>query len=398
MNDEPRIKKIIDEIAQDVIDFAVKLVQTKSMTCSEEAVAELVASKMHSLSYDKVNVDPYGNVIGQLGSGKNILFFDSHMDTVAVNDGPKWKYPPFGGEIHDGKIYGRGAVDMKCPLAASVYGGYIAKQIGIPDNVAVVVSASCMEEDYDGEAVREYFSWSSLKPNAVVICEPTDLKIATGHRGRALIEINMPGKGCHASTPRNGINPVYLLAPVIKRVEQLCTDLAAQKNVSGECGSVAISNIYCNTASNNSVPMDATIILDRRLVTGEDKKFIEKEMDSLVAGTPAAWKYSDIPGTSWTGMNFMFHSFLPAWDIDGNSSLVKAAAEAYKSIRKSEPVLFHMGACTNGVATAGMLGLPTIVFGPGDISMAHATDECCDIQSMLDACCMYAQMAVQGKF
>ena len=144
--------------------------------------------------------------------------------------------------------------------------------------------------------------------------------------------------------------------------------------------------------------MDATIILDRRLVTGEDKKFIEKEMDSLVAGTPAAWKYSDISGISWTGMNFMFHSFLPAWDIDENSSLVKSAAEAYKSIRKSEPVLFYMGACTNGVATAGMLGLPTIVFGPGDISMAHATDECCDIQSMLGACCMYAQMAVQGKF
>ena len=137
MNDKSRIKKIIDEIAQDVIDFAVKLVQTKSMTCSEKPVAEIVADKMRSLGYDEVTTDPCGNVIGRVGSGKNVLFFDSHMDTVAVNDGPKWKYPPFGGEIHDGKIYGRGAVDMKCPLAASVYGGYIAKQIGIPDNVTV---------------------------------------------------------------------------------------------------------------------------------------------------------------------------------------------------------------------------------------------------------------------
>lgn len=392
---DPAVKCKIDgvmaELSDDLIVFAQKLVQTKSMTCEEKEVAALVEAEMRRLGYDEVRVDETGNVLGRIGNGPKVLLFDSHMDTVTVIDEDQWDDPPYGGIIKDGKLYGRGAVDMKCPLAASVYGAYMAKRIGLAEDVTIYVSASTMEEDFDGEAVRQLLTATGLRPDGVIICEPTDLKIATGHRGRALIEVKMEGKGCHASNPANGVNPVYLMESIIRKVQEQAAALDAKE---GEKGSVALTNVYCSTASNNSVPQDATIVLDRRLAVGETEEVISREMDRLLAGTKGAWCFSDIPSKSWTGKEFVFHSFLPAWKIARDHVLVRAAEAAYEAIRNDKPVLFQMGASTNGVTTAGMFHLPTIVFGPGDISVAHSVNEYCGVQSMLDASRIYAALCL----
>ncbi|MFR2849477.1 MAG: M20/M25/M40 family metallo-hydrolase, partial [Hungatella hathewayi] len=139
-------------------------------------------------------------------------------------------------------------------------------------------------------------------------------------------------------------------------------------------------------------PQDASIILDRRLALGETEDMISKEMDGLVAGTKGQWRFCDIPASSWTGMDFVFHSFLPAWNIEPEHPLVAAASQAYRLVKDGEPVLFRMGASTNGVTTAGMFHLPTIVFGPGDLAQAHSTNEYCSVESMLDACRIYAAL------
>jgi len=276
---------------------------------------------------------------------------------------------------------------------ASIYGAWIAKKAGLAEDKTIYVSASTMEEDFDGEAVRQLLETTGLRPDGVVICEPTNLKIATGHRGRALIEVKVEGKGCHASNPGNGINPVYLMEPVIEKVQMQAKELDARE---GDKGSVALTNIYCSTASNNSVPQDATIILDRRLALGESEEVISEEMDRLVEGTKGTWCFSDIPAKSWTGKEFVFHSFLPAWKISKDHSLVKAAQSAYRLIKGEEPELFQMGASTNGVTTAGMYQLPTIVLGPGDLALAHGVNEYCEIDSMLDACRIYAALCLEG--
>lgn len=384
------LKNIETSVHDDFIKFAQKLVQTKSLTCQEREVAFLVEEKMKDLGYDEVTVDSVGNVLGRIGNGAKILMFDSHMDTVTVNNLNEWEHDPFGAAIENGRIYGRGACDMKCALAASVYGGYIAKEISIPDDVTVLVSASCMEEDYDGEAVRLMLKERNLRPDAVIICEPTSLKIATGHRGRTSIEINVKGTPCHASNPNNGVNPVYLMTDIIRNIMKFSDDLDYQDGQDN--GSVALTNIYCNTASNNSVPNDATIVLDRRLANGESEESISLEMNRLLEGTEGSWKFMDIPGKSWTETDFMFHSFLPAWNISSDHSLVKGAISAFKEIKEQDPVLYQMGASTNAVVTAGLLHIPTIIFGPGNMEQAHATDEYCDIQMMVDAALMYADI------
>lgn len=386
------IRGIMAELSGDLTAFARKLVQTKSMTCEEKEAAALIEAEMQKLGYDEVRIDETGNVIGRIGNGQKILFFDSHMDTVTVIDEGQWDVDPYGGEIRDGKLYGRGAVDMKCPLAASLYGACIAKRAGLPEDVTIYVSASAMEEDFDGEAVRQFLTATGLRPHGVVICEPTDLKIATGHRGRALIEVTVNGKGCHASNPAAGVNPVYLMEDIIHKVREQAAALDA---LEGEKGSVALTNIYCSTASNNSVPQTASIILDRRLAVGESEEVITAEMDRLTAGTNGTWRFSDIPAQSWTGKNFVFHSFLPAWKIPRDHALVRAAEQAYETVQDQKPILFQMQASTNGVTTAGMFHLPTIVLGPGDIALAHSVNEYCDVQSMFDASCIYAALCLE---
>lgn len=386
-----KINQIMEEIKEDIISFAKDVVNTKSMTCEEEAMAYLVKEKMESLGFDSVIIDETGNVIGQIGEGERTLLFDSHMDTVAVIDESEWKHHPFEATIEDGKLYGRGAVDMKCGLVASIYGAYIAKRLGINNDAKIIVSASTMEEDFDGEALRQMLARKTVTPDCVVICEPTNLQISLGHRGRALIEVHSVGKACHASTPEKGENPVYELNKIVDRVIKLDKSLSLKE---GEHGSVALSNVYCNTASNNSVPADATIILDRRLALGEDEAAISKEMDELISGTKATWSFCDIPGTDWKGGDFIFHSFLPAWDISKEDALIKLSATSYKKLKGCEPTYFRMIACTNGVTSAGVFDIPSVVFGPGDLALAHARDEYCDLESFLDACKIYADMCI----
>ncbi len=385
-----QLSQILNELSPQLIDFACRLVGTKSLTCQEQDVAALVQAEMQQLGYDEVTVDAMGNVLGRIGSGEAALLFDSHMDTVTVNDEAEWSFPAYGGELRDGNICGRGAADMKCGLAASVYGAVAAKRAGlIAPGTAVYVSASSMEEDYDGDALKYLLQQTGLRPKGVVLCEPTSLRIAVGHRGRSLIEIKMPGVSCHASTPEKGKNPVYLMQQIIARVQALHESLCAQP---GEHGSVALTNTYCTTASNNSVPQDATIILDRRLALGESEQIIGKEMDALVAGTDAQWCFSDIPARSWQGTPFVFHSFLPAWELPADSPLARGAVEACAQSGVQEPEVFKLGCSTNGVTSAGVFHLPSIVLGPGDLAYAHARNEFCPADELVRACAIYARL------
>ena len=386
---DSRLKACLAEIEPELIAFARELVATPSLTCHEEQVARLVAERMKALGYDEVTIDDMGNVLGRIGEGPARLMFDSHMDAVTVNDEELWTVKPFGAEIRDGRLYGRGAVDMKCGLAASVYGAYTAKRAGLLGRGAIYVSSSSMEEDYDGDSVKYLLAETGLRPEGVVICEPTSLRIATGHRGRALIAVEAQGVSCHASTPELGVNPVYLLEPVIQRVQALAAELQQRP---GEHGSVALTNIYCTTASNNSVPQDATLILDRRLALGESEEIIGAEMDRLVEGTGTTWQFCDLPAVSWQNKPFVFHSFLPAWEIAPEHILVRRAVAAYEETLGSKAELCKMGCSTNGVTTAGVYHLPTIVCGPGDLAQAHARDEFCSLDDLVKACGIYARL------
>ncbi|MEN6409979.1 MAG: M20/M25/M40 family metallo-hydrolase, partial [Anaerolineaceae bacterium] len=192
---------ISPELQKELIEFTRDLVRIRSVSGHEEEVVRSIAARMKALGYDEVTIDSMGNVVGRIGHGSETLLFDSHIDTVAVNDEAEWDVPPFSGEIVDGRLYGRGSVDMKSGAAASVYAGAIAKQLGLTAGRTLYVSCSVFEEDCDGENLKNEFKELKIQPDAVVICEPSNNIITLGHKGKAQITIQTHGVSAHGSAP-----------------------------------------------------------------------------------------------------------------------------------------------------------------------------------------------------
>jgi putative selenium metabolism hydrolase len=381
-----KIKEFASQYRDDLAGFAAELVRTRSYTGQEKNVIRAIEQKMGSLGYDDVRIDAMGNILGTMGTGPDKIMFDAHVDTVRVDDAEDWAVPPFSGRLVGDMLHGRGSVDMKSGAAAAVYAGYAAKRLGLLDGKTVYVSCTVMEEDCDGENLRYLFGQKEILPDRVVICEPSSCRLAVGHKGKAQIKITTEGVSAHGSAPEKGVNAVYKMAEVIRRVEALSDRLIGEGH---RAGSVVLSNIRCDTASLNAIPVKCTIDLDRRTVESEDDAFIRREMDALVAGTGADWQIGEVHRTSWTGMDVTYHPFHPAWSIDLDHDFSKTALNAYRALHGTSPEVMTWDFSTNAVACIEK-GIPTIGYGPGDSKLAHMKDEQCPVDEIVDALQFYA--------
>ena len=161
------------DVANDLLVFAQDLVRIQSYSGQEEQAARFMAAKMTELGFDEVKIDRYGNVLGRVGSGEQVILFDSHIDTVAVMDADMWDVPPFSGEIVDGYLWGRGSVDMKSGAASSIYAAALAKSQGLLSGKTVYVSCTVDEEYCDGEGLKHLLDENHIQPDFAVICEPS---------------------------------------------------------------------------------------------------------------------------------------------------------------------------------------------------------------------------------
>jgi len=380
------IKSAIKELRSDLIEFARDLVRTKSYSGYEKEIIHLIEKKMKLLDYDEVTLDSMGNLVGRIGNGKKVLMFDSHVDTVAVNNVSEWAHDPFAGVIENGRLHGRGSVDMKSSVAASIYAGAIAKRLGFHKDKTIYVSCTVMEEDCDGENLKHLFKECGIKPDCMIICEPSGNKLVTGHKGKAQIAIKTQGRSAHGSAPEKGVNAIYEMAQIIQRIEKTSDALLKAKPVNGTLVASRISSV---SESLNAVPFECEIYLDRRLVLGESQDMIEKEMDSIIKGKKASWEIGTLTRKSWTGMEVTYHPFHLPWQIDLDHELTKTCFTAFNEAFGSDPELDYWDFSTNAVATAA-IGIPTIGFGPGEYKLAHMTNENCKISQIIDACDFYA--------
>lgn len=382
---------ISPELQKELIEFTRDLVRIRSVSGHEEEVVRSIAARMKALGYDEVTIDSMGNVVGRIGHGSETLLFDSHIDTVAVNDEAEWDVPPFSGEIVDGQLYGRGSVDMKSGAAASVYAGAIAKQLGLTAGRTLYVSCSVFEEDCDGENLKNEFKELKIQPDAVVICEPSNNIITLGHKGKAQITIQTHGVSAHGSAPEKGVNAIYEMAEIIQRVEKTNADLA-KIDGHGPHGTLVMSNISSVSASMNAVPSECEVYLDRRIIPGETEEDIQQEVEQIVQGKKATWKIDLVHRKSWTGMDINYKPFHMAWKIDPNQDLTRACTAAYRETFGKEPTEYDFwDFSTNAVAPVSM-GIPTIGFGPGEYKLAHMRNENCAVSQIIDACGFYIQL------
>jgi len=380
---------LTEDQSRELIGFTQQLVRTRSYSGEEGAIIGLVTERMIALGFDEVRQDAMGNVLGRIGSGGRSLLLDSHVDTVQVTDGGEWEHDPFGGTLADGFLHGRGAVDMKSSVAATIYAAAWAKRAGVVRDKSIYVSCTVMEEDCDGENLKHLFEEFHFRPEAVIICEPSNNRLVLGHKGKVQVSIRTQGVSAHGAAPEKGVNAIYEMAEVIQRVERLNAALQAKGNMRG---TVVMSDIRSTSASLNAVPSECEVYLDRRLVPGETEEQIKAEMDALMAGKRATWQVGELQRTSWTGLPVRYRPFHLAWQINEQHPLTQTCIRAYEKAFGHPHGSFEFWDFSTNAVTPVSLGIPTIGFGPGDYKMAHMRDERIEVREIVDACSFYREL------
>jgi len=386
-------------VKADLIRFMQDIIRIPSLSSEEGAVIQRIRDEMLRLDYDEITVDPMGNLLGRIGSGPRVIALDGHVDTVDVGDPSLWDRDPHSGDIEDGILYGRGTSDMKGGVASSVYAGAILKNRGIPDEVTLYVTATVQEEDCDGLCWQYIVNEDGLRPDLVVITEPTSLRIYRGHRGRMELEVHTSGVSCHGSAPERGINAVYKMAGIIADIEKLNERLEPRDPLGK--GTVTISDIrYIRSTSPSlcAVADGCTIHLDRRLTMDETEDTSVAEILALpsVQDAEATVTVLDYAVPSYSGLTYPTRKYYPTWETPESEPAVQAARTAYRQAFGEEPEVGYWTFSTNGVATAGMHDIPTIGFGPGHEHFAHAPNEQTEIEHLV--CCTAFYTALVDTF
>lgn len=373
-----------------VTDLALRLVRIPSLSGREGAVAAEVAGAMRALGLDP-QVDALGNVVGGIDAGPGpTVVLDSHMDTVGVTDPAAWSHDP-AGTIADGRLYGRGAMDMKGPLAAAIHG--VAALRGRLRGGRVLVAATVGEELVEGPALAAVAR--RLHADRILICEATSLRLAVGQRGRAEILVETFGRPTHSSRPELGVNAAELMADAIIALRRI----EAPHHAELGAGVLVLTDVLSRPYPGLSVvPDQCAATFDRRTLPGETAEGVlapvAAALQGLVAGRAGARAQARIAEddvATYTGYRLRAPNFAPAWYRDPADPF---AAAALAAIDRAGPEAgtTHYAFCTNGSGTAAM-GLPTLGFGPGEEALAHRVDEFIAVADLEAAVAAYAAIA-----
>ena len=365
-----------------------KLIQHKSLSSCEKEVASLIKNMMEDANFDEVRIDGLGNVIGRIGNGKKIIAIDGHIDTVDLGNIDQWDFDPLGGEIKDGYVQGRGSVDQTGGPAAFITAGKILKELGFTNDVTIYFVASVMEEDCDGLCWKYIVEEDKIKPDYVIVTEPTNLNIYRGHRGRMEIEVSFYGLSAHGSDKERGKNAIYMASKAALEIEKLNERLISEEFLGK--GSVTISEIVSKSPSLCAVSDFCKFHLDRRLTKGEDKNLALNQIEEIVSGMNAKVELLNYKEKAYTGLEYGMEKYYPTWVIEENHHVIQNGVKTYRELFGESPVVDKWTFSTNGVVINGIYDIPVIGFGPGNEVMAHAPNEKVPIEHLVKASAFYA--------
>ncbi len=310
---------------QQLVRFLRDMIAIPAESCKEGERCERVLREYEALDFDEAYFDGLGSVVGRIGTGPFKILFDGHIDCVGVGDVGAWAFDPFAGKHENGEIWGRGAVDELPAIAGMAYGAKILMDRGVPDGISLYLTASVMEEDCDGYCMRHLVETEGIKPDAVVLGEPTDLAVYRGQRGRMEATITTRGVSAHGAHAHRGVNALYKMAPIMTDVEGLNERLADDAFL-GQ-GSIIVSFIECTSPSLNAVPDSARIYIDRRLTIGETVESAMAELRSLPHLGDAEVELLTYDAVSWRGTRAQQDKYYPTWVLEEDHSLVQGVAE-----------------------------------------------------------------------
>src|SRR3954447_6865966 len=376
-----------------LVAFAQRLIQTPSLPGEEGDAAQLVRSEMQSLGYDDTWIDEVGNVVGVIrgAGGGSSLMFNTHLDHVDVGDVSGWQFPPYEGKIADGVLHGRGAVDIKGPTAAQVYGIALLKQAGValPGDVYV---AGAVQEEVGGLGSLELAR--TTRTDRAVIGEASNNELRRGHRGRIELIVRVTGRACHASAPERGINPHYSLGRFpngLREVETLEAHFLG-------ADTFAPTLLFTDQTSSNVIPGEVRLHIDWRTVPqrGPDdiRAEVARRLDaSLLDGASGEVTIKELRLRAYTGVERELPAAFPSLAIEDSDPMVGGARAALEeAFGHPVPVGRWTFATDGGHLFAA--GIPCIGFGPGDERLAETNRERGPISALPQAAFGNAVLAI----
>jgi putative selenium metabolism hydrolase len=372
------IKRRVEGNRENILQFLRDIVAIPSMDGQLKDVGERIQSEMRKLGFDEVRFDKMGNTIGRIGNGSKVIVFDSHIDTVGVGDPGEWEWDPFVGKVEDGRLYARGACDEKGSTPGMVYGLAIARDLGLLDGYTAYYFGN-MEEWCDGIAPNAFVEVDpQVKPDFVVIGEPTRMQVYRGHKGRIELKVTAHGQSAHAASHYLGDNAVYKMMATITDIRELDRRFRQGMGAHPIQGhpSIAVTDVSARTASLNAVP-DEVIAQIQGLIPDylQDEIHVEE-------------LFYDVP--SYTGFVFPVSKFYPPWLLEDAHPLTQAGQSAIEALWGEKRTLGTWDFSTNGTYWAGKAGIPSIGFGPGDEKTAHMRDENVPLEEVVLATEFYA--------
>ncbi len=360
-----------------MIAFLQEILRCESRTYHEQALANRLVLEMQQQGFDAAWIDQTGNALGlvrgrERGAATMLL---THLDHIDVGDTALWKHPPFAGVLEDGEIHGRGAVDIKGPLAAQLFALIGLIKAGQRPKHDVLLCCP-VEEEEGGRGMEELLAKLPLETplglleiGACVVGEPSGNRIMLGHRGVCRCTVRFHGRAHHASLGLHAENPHFAYAVFLERLKNL---ELPNHPILGR-SSISPTTIHADTSSNNLTPNTITLTLDWR-TTFEDGAAVRRILEQLLEGLPATFvSYDD-----WTGGADGVKN--PGFITEPNHPLVQALHQTRDSL---------LGASKTGIwqfATDGRwahkVGIPCVGFGPGAENLAHTTLERISVQQL----------------
>jgi len=397
MNDSER--RVLDSIDHEgMMEFIGRLVPTPSYGGKETAAQKVVAEKLRGLGFDidtwmidfdelrrhpdysmSIPRDEGMGVVGTWGEGEPSLMLCGHIDTVAPGERGNWDTPPLEATIRDGRLYGRGVADMKAGLACGIFAVKALMDAGVKPRGRVLLASVIGEEDGGCGALATSLRYSA---DAGVIMEPTEAKIAPEIAGAMSFTVTVPGRGVHACVREEGVSAIEKFITLfngLKEIERERND-GVDDPLYGRYNTPYALNVGTVVGGDwpGTVPERVEFKARLGVKVGESKEEARRQLEAgigeIADGDP--WLRGNRPEVRWDGYSFA-SSMVPV-----DHPIVSAVAESYREVTGVDPVYEGMTYASDARLLINVGGIPTVVFGPGDVRDAHGPNESVSLEEL----------------
>jgi succinyl-diaminopimelate desuccinylase len=391
----------IDEA--ELVDLTRALVRIPSVYrhgvdgANEGRVAAAVAEMLRAIGMDVTaeEVEPgRPNIIGVYDFGRPgpCLLFEGHTDVVKEGDRSDWEHDPFGAAVVDGRIYGRGAADMKGGLAAAISAAKALIASGLPLRGKLMIAALIDEEEMMVGAKHFALSPRAKEVDAAIICEPEDNQICAVQKGGMLAELHFSGKMAHGCMPYAGVNPIWTMAEAIVSLRQLEKSYIERWGENRYVGFPSITPTIIQSPGRtephiNMIPAEGMIALDIRTIPGQEQDAIERDLQAIVNELSQSG--------DGTKAELLVLEKRPCTDTARDEPVIRGLETAIRAVTGREPQYNGVPGLTDGTFLANLAGIPVVTIGPGGRTIPHQANEYVEINQLTEAAHLYAVAAVE---